>query len=236
LFALEASARFATKGKPPVTSITIANPRVGDVHFRKAIRLLEQQKRLRCLTVHNEYDLVPNVPNRLCRADFCRPNNFRQPGMELVLAKSSFRTNYQGDTKWGEEFKQEFRRFMILVFCFVRMAEQVRPNAKIAALLKCECTNSLFCGSTAQLSNIFGSTDRSKGRIEQVALERFVQGNRHQLRRMTLAVRINKTTRGDAGSFLQRKRTSDLRVPNKQVPNQRLPRIQHISKAYYKFS
>ena len=123
LASIEASVRFARPGIP-VTCVTIANPRVGDNRFRGAIQALEQQKMLRLLTVHNFLDLVPSMPSRMCRCDFCRPNKFCMPGIIMILKKHSFAILYHSatdNTRW-EEFKGEFQRFLIVVFCFCQMA------------------------------------------------------------------------------------------------------------------
>ena len=125
LTSVEASVRFATP-EIPVTCVTIANPRVGDNRFRGAIQALERAKKLRCATVHNFLDLVPSMPNRICRGDFCRPNKFCMPGIQLILKKHSFTTTYHSeinDTKL-EEFQDEFRRMLIVLFCCCRMAQQ----------------------------------------------------------------------------------------------------------------
>ena len=123
LASVQASVRFARPGIP-VTCVTIANPRVGDNRFRGAIQALEQQKMLRLLTVHNFLDLVPSMPSRMCRCDFCRPNKFCMPGIMMILKKHSFSILYHSatdDTRW-EELKGEFQRFLIVVFCFCQMA------------------------------------------------------------------------------------------------------------------
>jgi hypothetical protein len=126
LACLEATVRFGRAGRP-VTCVTIASPRVGDHHFRAAIQRLERQKRLRFLAVRNKYDLVPLAPNRFCRCDFCRPNEFCQPGVQLMLnSATTFVTTYHSeteDTKW-EEFRRELLHLAILLSCSIRMAEQ----------------------------------------------------------------------------------------------------------------
>ena len=125
LFSLQAAVLFATKeDNPPVTCVTIANPRVGDNHFRGAIQLLERQKKLRCLLIQNYLDLVPSMPNRMCRGDFCRPNTFCQPGMQLIFRAQSFTTRYhsrQNNTR-REEFQGELKRFLVTISCWIRMA------------------------------------------------------------------------------------------------------------------
>lgn len=123
LLSLEAAVRFGTRTLP-VTCVSIANPRVGDKRFRGAIQSLERQRKLRCLLVHNFLDLVPSMPNRLCRGDFCRPNHFCQPGMHLVLNNTSFSINYsKADSRWNQ-FEMEAQRIFITCLCWVRMAEQ----------------------------------------------------------------------------------------------------------------
>jgi len=122
LTSVQASVRFARPGIP-VTCVTVANPRVGDNRFRGAIQSLEQNKMLRLLTVHNSLDLVPSMPNRLCRCDFCRPNKFCMPGIIMILNKRSFSITYHSatnDTRW-EELKGEFQRLLIVIFCFYQM-------------------------------------------------------------------------------------------------------------------
>jgi hypothetical protein len=122
LTSVQASVRFARPGIP-VTCVTVANPRVGDTRFRGAIQSLEQNKMLRLLTVHNSLDLVPSMPNRLCRCDFCRPNKFCMPGIIMILKKRSFSITYHSDTndtRW-EELKGEFQRLVIVIFCFYQM-------------------------------------------------------------------------------------------------------------------
>jgi hypothetical protein len=122
LMSVQASVRFARPGIP-VTCVTIANPRVGDSRFRGAIQSLEQKKMLRLLTVHNFLDLVPSMPNRLCRCDFCRPNKFCMPGIIMILKKRSYSITYHSgtnNTRW-EEFTGEFQRLLIVIFCFCQM-------------------------------------------------------------------------------------------------------------------
>jgi hypothetical protein len=130
LACLEATIRFGQaeggSRSRPVTCITIASPRVGDNNFRAAIQTLERTKRLRFLAVRNKFDLVPLAPNRYCRCDFCRPNEFCQPGIQLYLSKRTFQTSYhseRNDTKW-EGFQREWLHLLILVGCGIRMAEQ----------------------------------------------------------------------------------------------------------------
>jgi len=122
LMSVQASVRFARPGIP-VTCVTIANPRVGDSRFRGAVQSLEQKKMLRLLTVHNFLDLVPSMPNRLCRCDFCRPNKFCMPGIIMILKEGSYSITYHSDTnntRW-EEFTGEFQRLLIVIFCFCQM-------------------------------------------------------------------------------------------------------------------
>jgi hypothetical protein len=125
LACLEATVRFGQEGRP-VTCVTIASPRVGDNNFRAAIQTLERKRLLRFLAVSNKYDLVPLAPNRFCRCDFCRPNQFCQPGIQLKLSQKSFTTTYhseKNDTLW-EEFYSEMKRLLIMFACGIRMAEQ----------------------------------------------------------------------------------------------------------------
>jgi hypothetical protein len=136
LACLEAAVQFGQEGRP-VTCITIASPRVGDHHFRGAIQTLEQGKRLRFLAVRNSFDLVPLAPNRFCRCDFCRPNEFCQPGVQLKLSATTFVTEYhfgKRDTRW-EEFRRELLHLVILVGCCIRMAEQHNYRTYLDRLL-----------------------------------------------------------------------------------------------------
>lgn len=125
LTTVEASVRFSTPNIP-VTCVTIANPRVGDDKFRKAIQTLEQSHKLRCLTVHNDMDLVPALPNRLCRGDWCSPNAFCYCGMQLVLKERSFFTKYHSETSDTklDELQAELRRLLIVLCCWPGMAKQ----------------------------------------------------------------------------------------------------------------
>lgn len=125
LASLEAAARFATP-EIPVTCVTIANPRVGDDRFRVAIQTLEKEKKLRCLTVHNGMDLVPSMPNRMCRGDWCNPNKFCFVGMQLILKEHNFTIKYHSEAKdtKAEELGAEMKRILIVFCCWIGMAKQ----------------------------------------------------------------------------------------------------------------
>jgi hypothetical protein len=126
LTSLQAAVRFTDNHarRPPVTCVTIANPRVGDRYFRAAMQSLERQGRLRCLAVQNVYDLVPALPNRLFRGDCCRPNHFCQVGMQLILRRRRFRIKHRDDNDsiWAE-CSREFKKILIVLCCWPRMAK-----------------------------------------------------------------------------------------------------------------
>jgi len=82
LTALEVAVRFGKVGQP-VTFVGIGNPRAGTEGFRDAVEVLEQEGKMRCISIHGHYDIVPMLPssafNRLNKRRFC------QSGFELIL-------------------------------------------------------------------------------------------------------------------------------------------------------
>lgn len=89
LFAFEVAASTDPRIVKPVTCISIASPKVGNMSFRRAFQALEKQEQIRCLRVANYKDLVTLLPDRgslsclyiVC----CQANVFRHVGVELKL-------------------------------------------------------------------------------------------------------------------------------------------------------
>ena len=70
----------------PVTCINFASPKCGNIQFARAFQELELQKRLFCLRVANDRDLITERPDRLTCWTFCLQNAiFRHVGIELLL-------------------------------------------------------------------------------------------------------------------------------------------------------
>jgi hypothetical protein len=87
LFAFEVAAD--DKILKPVTCISIASPKVGNLAFRRAFHFLESKKRIRCLRIANHKDLVTLLPDRgsfsLAYIVCCQQSVYRHVGAELKL-------------------------------------------------------------------------------------------------------------------------------------------------------
>lgn len=89
LFALEVAASRDSSIVKPVTCISIASPKVGNMSFRRAFQALEKQHQIRSLRIANDKDIVTLLPDRgslscvyiMC----CQANLFRHVGVELKL-------------------------------------------------------------------------------------------------------------------------------------------------------
>lgn len=78
--------------KKPITCITFASPRTGNIQFVRAFQELEVQQRIICLRVANQRDVVTWHPDRLtCFTFFCQDAIFRHVGLELLLYPESRR-------------------------------------------------------------------------------------------------------------------------------------------------
>jgi len=62
LFAMEAGASNDPRIPKPVTCISIASPRVGNVSFAKVFNKLEESRRVRCIQLVNDDDMIPGIP------------------------------------------------------------------------------------------------------------------------------------------------------------------------------
>jgi Lipase (class 3) len=70
----------------PVTCISFASPKCGNIQFARAFQEMELEKRLFCLRVANDRDLITERPDRLTCWTFCLQNAiFRHVGIELLL-------------------------------------------------------------------------------------------------------------------------------------------------------
>lgn len=50
----------------PVSCITSASPKVGNIDFRHAFQVLEKRGQLRCIRVANSRDVIPGLPTKAC--------------------------------------------------------------------------------------------------------------------------------------------------------------------------
>jgi Lipase (class 3) len=74
----------------PITCITFASPRTGNIQFVRAFQELELQQRIVCLRVANQRDVITRHPDRLTVCTFlCQDAIFRHVGMELLLYPDS---------------------------------------------------------------------------------------------------------------------------------------------------
>ena len=78
---LSRTPKNAPPGMTPVTVVAVANPKVGNRDFTHAIEHLERTHKLRCLCIHNAFDVVPMAPPNIQR----KPEGFWHPGFRLVL-------------------------------------------------------------------------------------------------------------------------------------------------------
>jgi Lipase (class 3) len=62
LYFAAAAHQSSTQLPQPVTCISFGAPRVGDIHFMRAVRQLEESKRLRYLRIINDNDAITSVP------------------------------------------------------------------------------------------------------------------------------------------------------------------------------
>jgi len=89
LFAMEAGASKDPRIKKPVTCITFASPRVGNLSFGRVFKNLEKSRRVRCFRVVNDDDLIPEIPataNMSCMYISCLPNKiYRHVGLTSHL-------------------------------------------------------------------------------------------------------------------------------------------------------
>jgi hypothetical protein len=91
LMALEAGADDTIP--KPVTAITSGAPKVGNIDFLKAFEELERQKKVRCLQIANDRDVVtlspPDTFNPFV-AIFCQSRRFRHVGLRVKLRSNGY--------------------------------------------------------------------------------------------------------------------------------------------------
>lgn len=73
----------------PITCITFASPRVGNIAFVRGISELEERGSLRYLRVVNHKDLVTSLPDRMAYMVCCTNRLYRHAGNELRLYRHS---------------------------------------------------------------------------------------------------------------------------------------------------
>mmetsp|Transcript_2875 Transcript_2875/g.4634 ORF Transcript_2875/g.4634 Transcript_2875/m.4634 type:complete len:175 (+) Transcript_2875:166-690(+) len=75
----------------PVTCITFAAPRVGNLAFAKAFQYLERNRKVRCLRVANDKDIFPTIPKtgtkNMCGITLFGDFLYRHVGILLTLKK-----------------------------------------------------------------------------------------------------------------------------------------------------
>lgn len=76
--------------KKPITCISIASPRTGNIAFVRAFQELELQQKIVCLRVANRTDLITRHPDRLNVLTFAFQNEiYRHVGIDLLLYPES---------------------------------------------------------------------------------------------------------------------------------------------------
>jgi len=120
---LEAAVRFSVKEKkPPVTCITLGNPKAGGQTFRRVVQSLEGRGYLRLLGVHRQDDLVPLIPDWLCSCAVVK--TFCHSGMQMKLkGKSRYTIKYLGLEKntFLREMREKWRHLRLILPCMHKM-------------------------------------------------------------------------------------------------------------------
>lgn len=73
----------APPGTCPVTCYTVGNPKPGDGDFRNAMEYMERTKKLRCVVIHNAWDVIPMLAVNASRS----ASGFWHPGWKILLYK-----------------------------------------------------------------------------------------------------------------------------------------------------
>lgn len=145
LFSLYAAADVRITS--PVTCISVASPKVGNLAFRRIVQGLEQQGALRCLRIANYKDLVTLLPDRGTWSCFvimcCQSIVYRHVGIELklyhgnkayALTKADDSRSYLGIflRDWKKQVKHAFAVILTLpmiLFCCCRRNQFLKFHA-----------------------------------------------------------------------------------------------------------
>lgn len=117
--------RFAVEGDigKPISCITFASPKVGNIRFVRAFQELELQQKIHCLRVANHGDVITQLPDRLtCLTFWCQGAIFRHVGVEMRLYRTdpsnssqrSYLIRHQRiQRSWTRQMLYDWRRSLV---------------------------------------------------------------------------------------------------------------------------
>jgi hypothetical protein len=149
----------------PVTCITFASPKVGNIQFARAFQELELQKRVVCLRVANHRDIITERPDRLTCWTFCLQDAiFRHVGIELILYPKSF------DSKGLYQNKKDVQKLYHIRYPRIRRSRlsQFSDDFFLSLFNTVHCTVSVTCGCCIYDYMKWHSCDEYLSRVENI--------------------------------------------------------------------
>jgi hypothetical protein len=146
----------------PVTCISFASPKCGNIQLARAFQELELQKQILCLRVANYRDLITERPDRLTCWTFCLQDAiFRHVGIELLL--------YADRNEAGSRHNNENKRYRIR-YNRVRRSRlsQFSDDFFLSLMNTIHCTASVTCGCCIHDYLKWHSCDEYLSRVEQM--------------------------------------------------------------------
>ena len=143
----------------PVTCISFASPKPGNIQLARAFQELELQKQVICLRVANYRDLITERPDRLTCWTFCLQDAiFRHVGIELLLYPET--TKKTGSD--GKRYRIHYPR--------VRRSRvsQFSDDFLSSLVNTIYCTTSVTCGCCIHDYMKWHSCDEYLSRVEQI--------------------------------------------------------------------
>ena len=146
----------------PVTCISFASPKCGNIQFARAFQELELQKQIICLRVANHRDLITERPDRLTCWTFCLQDSiFRHVGIELLLypegAKARLKSNNE-DKRYRIRYNRVRRSRL----------SQFSDDFFLSLVNTIHCTASVTCGCCIHDYMKWHSCDEYLNRVEQI--------------------------------------------------------------------
>ena len=145
----------------PVTCISFASPKSGNIQFARAFQELELQKQIICLRVANYRDLITERPDRLTCWTFCLQDAiFRHVGIELLLYPE--RTDARRKNNDDKRYRIRYNR--------VRRSRlsQFSDDFFLSLVNTIHCTASVTCGCCIHNYMKWHSCDEYLNRVEQI--------------------------------------------------------------------
>jgi Lipase (class 3) len=150
----------------PVTCISFASPKCGNIQFARAFQERELEKRIFCLRVANDRDLITERPDRLTCWTFCLQDAiFRHVGIELLLYPLTSKESDETTEKSAQNKKALYR----IRYPRIRRSpfSQFSDDFLHSVLHTIRCTASVTCGCFIHDYMQWHSCDEYLNRVER---------------------------------------------------------------------